>query len=360
MKFNLIYSVIVLTILIGCKTESETDVSKEPTNTKEQQRTITISDILKIPSNFQSKYKVVNEKNFSFRDINRRQIRINIPLGLMREDIILNIYHSIKMTYNKYKPDGISVFVHKQTEGVNPGDLIATADFAPYGDWDKIKSGVPLNQFDVSIDFKEGYFEPQEKKTEKPELPSYVILDQDVYDAPIKTQVVQHILVSGSIDKIYLRNLLASQYVIIMKKDDFKYHKNPTHAFVYLYNQEDNAKSQSGQWIAMLQKTPYDQEYIITIRENLIRIRDEQKQPVKRFNLDERERRQILKEYIATESKSLYDALSKEPDNFKKQIKLGDKLMEEYKNQLAKKYNLTRNQLEEIVKEGYEKNWSIY
>ena len=30
--------------------------------------------------------------------------------------------------------------------------------------------------------------------SEKPELPHYVIVNQDVSDAPIKTQVVQHIL----------------------------------------------------------------------------------------------------------------------------------------------------------------------
>jgi hypothetical protein len=60
----------------------------------------------------------------------------------------------------------------------------------------------------------------------------------------------------------------------------------------------------------MLQKTPHDQEYIITIRENLIRLKDEQKQPFKRFNLVERERRQILKEYIAIESRGDIFALT--------------------------------------------------
>jgi len=198
------------------------------------------------------------------------------------------------------------------------------------------------------------------ESSEKSALPHYVIVDQDVYDAPINTQVARYILVSGTIDKINLRNLLESQYVILMKKDDFKYHKNPTHVFVYLYDQEDNAKSSQGQLIAMLQKTPYDQIYKITIREDLIKLRDEQKPQVKRFGLSERERRQIYKEYISTESRSMYDALSKEPDNFKKQAKLGDELMEEYKNQLAKKYNLTRNQLEEIGNEGFKNNWSMY
>ena len=164
-NLSLFFVAFFLLQLIGCKNESERDVSKNDDLIQEEQSSdiITINDIINIPTDLIVAYKIVKEENLSYSNINRRQIRISIPLGLTRQDITLNIYHSIKMTYNKYKPDGISVFVHQITDGSKFGGIIANADFAPYGKWDKIKSGVPLNKFDVNIDIQEWYFKPQEK-----------------------------------------------------------------------------------------------------------------------------------------------------------------------------------------------------
>jgi len=76
---------------------------------------------------------------------------------------------------------------------------------------------------------------------ESASLPAHRILDEKVYDAPIKTQVTLRLLVSGRITDAGLRNLLSKLYSEVHNRRGFKYHSNPTHIFIYAYTDKERA-----------------------------------------------------------------------------------------------------------------------
>ena len=61
----------------------------------------------------------------------------------------------------------------------------------------------------------------------------YEIVDKDIYDTPIKTQVQLHAVVSGTITKAGLENLLQKLYAEAQATRGFKHHGGkPTHIFI--------------------------------------------------------------------------------------------------------------------------------
>lgn len=105
---------------------------------------------------------------------------------------------------------------------------------------------------------------------EKPVMPKYKVLDEDIYDAPIKTQVVLNILVSGGISETGLKALLNKLYSSAKTKRGFKYHSSPTNIYIYAFTSKERAESGMGQWIAMLQKSYGDVSPKISINERQI------------------------------------------------------------------------------------------
>ena len=280
-------------------------------------------------------------------------------------------------------------------------------------------------------------------------IPRYSVLNEDVYDAPIKTQIILNILVSGKISEPGLIALLNQLYFSIKARKEFKYHDSPTHIYIYAFTSKERAESGMGQWIAMLEKNDYiDVEPTIHINERQITQLDAK--PEWRFGLSEEKRKEIWKELILAEDRARKEAeeqypldptqslrvgqmfqLSREtplilelepPDptaptkirwlppqttikvlkvvekqqtlwyfvvarspskaflgsgwiwsvalirqlqvdrteqleQVGKRVELEDRLRDKYKDELAKKYGLTRKQLKEITIEGIEKDW---
>lgn len=201
-------------------------------------------------------------------------------------------------------------------------------------------------------------------------LPKYIVLDKDIYDAPVKTQVTMNILVSGEISELGLRALLNRLYSEIKTKKGFKYHDSPTNIYIYAFTSRDRAESGMGQWIAMLLKSYDDKKPSISINERQITALGVQ--PKVKFGLTEKERKQIWSELVETEDRATEESEQKYPlpdpsklgysqsaatDQLKKQAELNSTLTERYKNELAKKYGLTREQLNEIAVEGFTKDW---
>ncbi len=205
---------------------------------------------------------------------------------------------------------------------------------------------------------------------EKVVMPKYSILDEDVYDAPVKTQVALNILVSGEISEPGLEALLNQLYSSIATRSGFKYHDSPTNIYIYMFTSKERAESGMGQWIAMLQKSYDDVEPTISINER--QIAQLGAKPEQKFGLSEAERQQIWNEIVKSEDRARREAEQEFPDldpldpnysqslfmeQLEKQIELQWTLDEKYKNELAEKYGLTRDQLAEIAGEGLTKDW---
>ena len=111
---------------------------------------------------------------------------------------------------------------------------------------------------------------PSPSKTIAP-LPTYQIVDRDKYDAPVKTQIEIHAVVSGNITEPSLKALLRKLYNEARAKRGFKYHGGKaTHVFIYLYASHAHFESGMGQWLGMLSKIGDNKAAEIEIRPNLI------------------------------------------------------------------------------------------
>jgi len=203
-------------------------------------------------------------------------------------------------------------------------------------------------------------------------LPEYSILDEELYDAPVKTQVVLNLLVSGEISELGLNTLLNQLYSSISVRGGFKYHDSPTNIYIYAYTSKERAESGMGLWIAMLQKNYDDVKPTISINER--QIAQLNAEPEQKFGLSEAERQQIWNEIIEAEDKASQEALQEFPDldpldpnysqelfmeQLEKQIELQRTLDEKYRDELADKYGVTLDQLDEIIVEGLTKDWPL-
>lgn len=141
---------------------------------------------------------------------------------------------------------------------------------------------------------------------------SYEILDREVYDAPIKTQVVLHALVSGTITESSLKQLLQAVYDEAEATRGFKYHGGtPSHVAVYLYTSRDHWKSGWGQWIAMETRFGDGASTNTQIRAELIAQHD--RPPEEKFGLSEETRKEIFEAIVQAEDKAIAEAEQRYP-----------------------------------------------
>ena len=203
---------------------------------------------------------------------------------------------------------------------------------------------------------------PSEQKIQKPIVKQeksatlkYTILDEDVYDAPVKTQVTLSVLVSGEISEAGLKNLLNQLYSSTKARKGFKYHDSPTSIYIYAYTSKERAESGMAQWIAMLQKAHAETKSTTNINER--QLGQLGAEPEERFGLSEEKRKEIWKELILIEDRAMKEAEKQYPKEWEKEIEMQRRLIDENENKLAEKYELTPEQLEKISSEGLEKDW---
>lgn len=213
---------------------------------------------------------------------------------------------------------------------------------------------------------------PTIEKQEKVDVPSYTILNEDIRDVPLEAQVILNVLVSDKITEDGLRTLLDHLYTSTKKRRGFKYHDSPTSIYIYVFTSKERAESGRGQWIAMLQKGYHDVKPEISIK--TWQIAQLSAKPEEKFGLSEDARKQIYSEIVKAEDRAVVEAERKYPlpdplvmdpsqvvivekKQLERQAELRKALIEKYKNELAKKYGLTRQQLDEISIEGFIKGW---
>jgi hypothetical protein len=202
---------------------------------------------------------------------------------------------------------------------------------------------------------------------------SYTVLDQKILDEPIKTSITLHVSVSGDITKESLTKLLNNLYAQSRQRTGFKYHTHPTNASIAAYLTKELYDSGEGLWIAMLNddNAPLGQTGPAEIKFDEKQIAQLGETPEEKFGLSEEKRRQIYKEIASVEDKvagmvdQKYPLPEKKVTSEKYQAlleqrnRLEESLTEKYKIDLAKKYKLSPQQLNEIAEEGFSKRWAL-
>jgi ribosomal protein L40E len=204
-------------------------------------------------------------------------------------------------------------------------------------------------------------------------MPSYTIVDRDKYDAPVKTQIELHAVVSGSITESGLKALLQELYKEATATRGFKYHGGkPTHIFIYLYTSRDHFTSGMGQWIAMLSKVGADSRVDTRVKTELIA--QLTASPEQKHGLSESKRKEIFRASVTAEDRAAADAerLHPIPDPSKpgysqsqasaqvmKQAEALNELTKKYNSQVARRYGISDEQLTAIAVEGIKKNWPM-
>ena len=83
--------------------------------------------------------------------------------------------------------------------------------------------------------------------------PKYEILKYDEYDTPAKSQTETRLLLTDSLTKKNVTDLLNSFFTTDTNKT-FKYHTKPSHVFIYVYKDSLDYKRDGSSWIGMMSR----------------------------------------------------------------------------------------------------------
>lgn len=203
------------------------------------------------------------------------------------------------------------------------------------------------------------------EQTNKKILLHYSILEEEVFDKPIKTQVKIKILISGTrITEQKIRELLTYLYEKTIKRTGFTYHPNPTNIFIYAFTTKEKANSGT-QWVGMISKSYSDTQPSINISST--QINSLTLKPVEKFGLSESVRLEIWKEDIKLVHRAQKEADIKYPEDrpnmtledLQKNSDLWFELCSKYRKELFVKYRIDWDILDSIQTEGEKKGWTL-
>lgn len=141
------------------KSESETaTISDGVESQKQNDYSPSMIDKLEIPAGFTKRYIIQEVEDFSYGNVDRKQLRITLPVGLSKQEVELNIVHATKYYYDKNKPDGISILGYTKNDDIRYFYTVAMGEYAPNGDWGSIGNNIPINKFKLKIEFNRSYF----------------------------------------------------------------------------------------------------------------------------------------------------------------------------------------------------------
>jgi len=196
------------------------------------------------------------------------------------------------------------------------------------------------------------------------------VVDRKIIDTPVKTQVTVYAVVSGELTESGLNDLLEKMYDEANDTRGFKYFDGkPTHVAIWFYTSEENFRSNTGQWIANLQKIREAAKPEIKVKTHLL-IHHNIK-PQDKHNLSESKRKEIYKALIKASDRAEAEADRRYPwpspndshtvatEKIRKNTEALDTLTEKYKSEVAKRYGITQEQRKEINWEGTLKEWPM-
>ncbi|MFA4948539.1 MAG: hypothetical protein WC674_08550 [Candidatus Krumholzibacteriia bacterium] len=214
--------------------------------------------------------------------------------------------------------------------------------------------------------YVEAASKPAASNDEFVDLPEYRIIRDELYEIPLKTQVEMDVIVSKNITRGSLENVLNSLHASIRARTGFKYHPMPTNVYIRIFTSYEKATADIKQPIAMMSSV--DGEGGISINEILL---SQVGVPSKeKYGLSQTTRMRIYKEYCSSLDRvpeEVYKRLGIDPmqspsyyeDRASEMAELEDKLNEEHRGRIAKKYGISPEKLDEIYEEGIAKAWPL-
>ena len=187
----------------------------------------------------------------------------------------------------------------------------------------------------------------------------FSLVEEKIEDIPIKTQIVQHVVAIDAPTKEQLEAEVLTRYNAAKNRNGFRYHRNPTNIYIYIYGSEEQARDGQGLWIAMLAKS-YGETGEPSVVINEERLATLTAEPEDRFGLSESDRKQLFAEIGRAQERATDEAMSRIPDiKIMEQLELEQELAERYKAELAAKYGLTDEEVFQVMTEGVRKGWLL-
>ena len=175
---------------------------------------------------------------------------------------------------------------------------------------------------------------------------SYVLFREKVDDTRIKTQVMQHIVVTGIPSKNNLRSEIFRRFNLLKNRKGFRYRSVPTHIYIYVYGSREQAESGMGLWVGMLDwNTSYTAQPSVKFNEDFLSALSKPSEI--KHGLSENERKKIFKKLATIEDRA-FDKGNRR-----------DEFIEKHKGQVTMKYNISRKQLKDIEVEGGLQGWPM-
>ena len=185
---------------------------------------------------------------------------------------------------------------------------------------------------------------------------TYSLVDEQISDTAVKTQIKQHLLASGLPSRPQLEAELRTRYEAAQARRGFRHSEFPTNIFIYIYGTEEQARAGQGLWLGMISKVKSDASPRLAVAED--RLSALSAPPEARFGLPEARRKAAFKAIVAAEVRATKDAREKVPDSqIMKQIDLEVELKAKYKKAVEREYRVTGEQLHDIGVEGVTKGW---
>jgi hypothetical protein len=190
----------------------------------------------------------------------------------------------------------------------------------------------------------------------------YEFVREEVYDEPIKTQVLEHLHTIGVPSETQLRHLLTSRAERLKARTGFRYHPTPTNIGVYVYETAEQAKAGQGLQMGMLFWRPEDGPPEITINELVLNAAGQSS--TERFGLSEAKRKEIYAEHVRAEDRGQAEAERRRPlgdrptsEALSAQTELANELQERYRRHVARRYGISRETMDSIAIEAMSKAW---
>lgn len=189
-RFATLVLIINLWFTFSCNSPETESRSKEAVSTSVAPSaasgpTSNIDRILDTTASFEPVYRVLENKDVSFKDrntlshITRKTVNISLPEKLDKATLEANLKFAAKELYAKEKPDALIVYGYGPSDSTDLPYTIAMLTFAPYGDWGRAGEKPALDKYQASIEIRNEYLKSDGEKLVKDDKFEKQALDGD-------------------------------------------------------------------------------------------------------------------------------------------------------------------------------------
>lgn len=152
-------------ILHSIQTDSRGATAKAFQLVRDKRRRSPLADVEVPALPRSSSFRILEQEWKNFSQVRRLSLKIEVPDGLSRADLIETAKHCVARAFNRFKADALSVLAYREAtvahDGINRVYDAVSADFAPHGDWGKAMDGfaynLPSSEFQYSVTVSESY-----------------------------------------------------------------------------------------------------------------------------------------------------------------------------------------------------------